>query len=301
MFNERTDLALELHEINAEKGIDDGIIVDESKEGEILISKIEIINKNGEMLAGKKEGVYVTIDVGEIWNRESQYFRQCVDVISSQIGSLIKAVHNNFLVVGLGNKKILCDAIGPNTVERLLITRHIKTLNYELYNSMAFSNVSSIIPGVLADTGIESREIINAVVSMVEPDVVIVIDSLASRNINRLATTIQISNVGISPGAGVNNRRQELSFDTLGTPVISIGVPTVVDASTLVYNVLGHDVVPNEKNEIIERYFSSKNNFFVSLKESDVIIEKMSILLARSINCALQSNMTLEDLEDLSN
>lgn len=301
MFSELTDMALELHELNVENGIDDGIVVKESEKDGILISKIEILNESGKKLLGKDDGIYVTIHVGEIWNRELNYIEKCCNVILEQLKSMICIDNKRFLLVGLGNDKILCDSIGPRVIDKILVTHHIKDIDKSLYENLLLSDVMAIAPGVLADTGIESFELVNAIVSLEKPDCVILIDALASRNINRLATTIQMSTNGLAPGSGVNNRRKEISYETLNVPVISIGVPLVVDASTLVYNVLGNNVSHSDKEDIISNYFKVNNNFFVSLKESDLIIKKLADLISRALNMALHQNVTKNDLNDLLN
>lgn len=297
MFKERTDLALETHEINVEKNIDDGIVLEKESYDEIEITKIKITNKEGEQSSGMKQGIYITFSIGKVWEKDSGYIKKCKEQISSTISSLLPKLPNNegmYLVVGLGNRRIISDAIGPKVIDRLLVTHHIKALKRDLYDSFNFSDVCAISPGVLGDTGMESLDVVKSVTKEFAPKCIILIDALASRNIDRLATTVQICNVGISPGSGVDNHREEINENTLGVPIISIGVPTVVDAQTMVYNILG-----KENLEYVEKYFVKEDNFFVSLKESDTVIEYMSEIISDSLNLALHKSLSYEDLKEL--
>lgn len=297
MFKERTDLALELHEINIESEIDDGVSVNEINCSGVIVSRIDILNKNGEKKIGKEKGIYITIDIGDFWNKDNYFVDKCIDVFSKELKGILDEKYKSFLIVGLGNRNLVCDSIGPDIVDKIIVTHHIKSINKKIFDELDFCDVSAIVPGVMADTGIESAQIINKIVPIVSPDAVIVIDALASRNIKRLCTTIQLSNTGISPGSGVKNNRQEISMNTVGVPVFSIGVPTVVDASTLVYNVLSSND-DEKKNIIVEEYFKKENNFFVSLKESDFLIEKLSKIIAKSLNISLHRNISPSKLDE---
>ena len=299
MLKQRTDLALEKHELNCENRFDDGIIVEEESISNIKISRIIIEDKDASDKANLRKGKYITVEVGAIWNEDNVYLNNCIEIVKNELLGMIDKTLKKCLIVGLGNRRILCDSIGPMVVDNILVTRHIKALNNEMFDELSFLEVSAIATGVLGDTGIETLEITRAVASKIEPDFIIVIDALASRNIERLAKTIQITNSGISPGSGVNNNRNELSMETIGVPVLSVGVPTVVDASTLVLNAL--EGVGINKIDLIEKYFSEKRNFFVSLKDTDIIIKKMTKLLSSSINYALQNRMEIEDIENLTN
>jgi len=301
MLNERTDLALEMHEIKSERNINDGIIVDEEYDDRIKTTRIVISSEKASSDSNLKIGKYITIEVEEIWNEDSVYLKRCVNKIKRELTKLIPSNCKNCLVVGLGNRRILCDSIGPKTVDHILVTRHIKDINDEMFEKLNFFNVASFSPGVLSDTGIESSLMIGSIIKEISPDFVIVIDALASRNINRLAKTIQITDTGISPGSGVNNNRQALNSDLLGIPIISIGIPTVVDAQTMIYNIFGHNYGCEKDIDMIEQYFQHNKNYFVSLKETDVIIEKMTKVLSLSINCTLHNKLNLGEIEELTN
>jgi spore protease len=188
-------------------------------------------------------------------------------------------------VAGLGNDEITADAIGPETVRRIEVTRHLRTYLPEAYEQIGVCAISALSPGVLGQTGIETVELVRGAAENAKPDVIIAIDALAARSVTRLASTVQLSDAGINPGSGIGNNRRAICLDTVGVPVIALGVPTVVDSSTLVYDALeraGVDKVSRQLTEVLEQ----GKGFFVSPKESDVIVKKVSALLARSIGQA---------------
>lgn len=311
MIRKRTDLALEAHEINSEKGRADGVIVDEKEIDGIKVTVAEVKEGEGENLTGKPAGVYTTVDVGRVWQYDSERFNKTVHVLSDEINKLLPVPQNEkcVLVAGLGNIDITPDSIGPKVVSKIIVTRHIRTLNKELYESIGFGNLAAISPGVLGQTGIESAEIIKSVVDKVTPSCVILIDALASRKLSRLATTVQLSDTGLRPGAGVANGRVELNTKSLGVPVVSIGVPTVVDAATLAYDLLEELISSTEmKTEesksfdeqydtIIDKLMSgSGRNMFISPKESDVIIRETARLISTAINLSLHKGIDIKDM-----
>ncbi len=297
MFEKRTDLALEVHELH---GKDSGISVNEKIVGEITVTYADIKDKEGARLSGKPEGRYITFDVGELHKKGSDKLVAAATLIANEMKGLFPENCKSFLVVGLGNESITPDSVGPNAVKRLLVTRHIEFIDQTLYNDVGFGNLAAISPGVLGQTGIESRDIISGVVQKVKPDCVIIIDSLASRRLARLATTVQLSNTGISPGSGVANHRAELSKDTLGVDVISIGIPTVVDAATLTYDLLEETIGEENEafNQIIEKVFSTdRKGMFVTPKDNDVIAASSAKLIATAINMAVH-NMSDSEIND---
>ena len=258
-----------------------------------IIEKLDIINEDAANKLNKKMGRYVTVSTPKL-----QYLDECeIEKLANLIGNEILSVilhstntiniSSNFsiLVVGLGNAKITADAIGPETVDRITVTRHIKDLDLNLFNHLKMCTVSALSPSVLGKTGIESVELIKAAVESVHPDVILVIDALAARSVERLARTIQISDTGITPGAGIGNSRSEISRQSLGVPVIAIGIPTVVDSSVLAFDILSEAGIYSLSQDITDR-LDSIDNFFVTLKETDVIIEKSSILLAKALTGA---------------
>jgi spore protease len=197
------------------------------------------------------------------------------------------------LVVGLGNENITPDALGPKTINLMIATRHISK---EIADSVGLGDlrtVAAISPGVLGQTGIETGEIIQGVIKSVKPVAVLTIDALASRKLSRLGCTIQISDAGVTPGSGIGNSRAQISRQTLGVPVVSVGVPTVVDAATLVYDLMGKDI---DEEEIEEKLDHNKSQMIVTPKEVDLLIDRASRLLALAINSALQPTLTAEDI-----
>ena len=184
------------------------------------------------------------------------------------------------LIVGLGNRDVTADALGPNVADNLLITRHVvKEYGKAAYNKSRMNMVSSIVPGVMAKTGMESAEIIKGVVEQTKPTVIIVVDALAARSTKRLNRTIQITNTGIHPGSGVGNHRNALTQESLQVPVIAIGVPTVVDAATIVNDALADKAQVN---------LTELNNMYVTSKDVDYQIKQISHILCDAINEALE-------------
>lgn len=310
-YNRRTDLALEAHEINAEKGRDDGVIIDEKDIDGVKVTTAEVKEGEGENLTGKPAGIYTTIDIGKVWQYDSERFNKTARVLSDVINKLLpeSLADKCILVAGLGNVDITPDSIGPKVVTKIIVTRHIKTLNKELYESVGFGNLAAISPGVMGQTGIESAEIIKSVIDKITPACVILIDALASRKLSRLATTVQLSDTGIRPGAGVANSRVEMNEKSLGIPVVSIGVPTVVDAATLAYDLL-EELVTESKlkessgnnfdelyNKITDKLMSgSGKSMFISPKESDVITRETARLISTAINLSLHKGIDIKDM-----
>ncbi|HAN21859.1 MAG: GPR endopeptidase [Clostridiales bacterium GWF2_36_10] len=309
-YTRRTDLALEAHEINAEKGRDDGVIVEEKEIDGINVTTTEVKEGQGENLTGKPAGIYTTVDIGRVWQYDSERFNQTARVLSDLINSLLPQPQEEktVLVAGLGNMDITPDSIGPKVISKVIVTRHIRTFNRELYDKIGFGNLSAISPGVLGQTGIESAEIIKSVIDKVTPYCVILVDALASRKLSRLATTVQLCDTGIRPGAGVANNRVELNNKSLGVPVVSIGVPTVVDAATLAYDLLEElgaemkngvesSIFNEQYDKIVDKLMSgSGKNMFVSPKESDVITRETARLISTAINLSLHKGIDIKDM-----
>lgn len=297
MFQKRTDLALEIHEL---RGKDSGISVEETEKNGLKITTATIRVGEGEKLSGKNAGKYITVDVGNLRRADKSAFETIAKTLAEEIKALVPESKGCVLVAGLGNENITPDSIGPKTVSKLLVTRHIKTLDSVLFKSAGFGCVAAISPGVLGQTGIESAEIIKSVCMSIKPKCLIAIDSLASRRLNRLATTVQLSDGGISPGSGVANKRSELSEKTLGVPVVSIGVPTVVDAATLAYDILEECFGDNNEgvSDVLSKVLSGEGkNMFVTPKDNDIIAEETAKLLAASINVALH-DMEIQEINE---
>lgn len=284
----RTDLAMERHAINAQRGMDDGIVLKEEDIHGVRITVAEVINDEGKELSGLKKGVYYTADVGRLWVKSREERQAAAEAVKALLLKLMPCGQDSgVLVVGLGNKQITPDAIGPVVTEGLIISHHMKLLNKPLFDALELGDLSSIVPGVLGQTGLESTVLIKSAVEKLNPCAVIAVDALAARSVERLGTTIQLSNAGIAPGSGVNNSREELSLSTLGCPVISVGVPTVVDAHTLATDL----VTGGETGEL--------TNFFVTPKDTDIMVRVTSKTIATAINLAVHGNADIEEYAPL--
>ena len=196
------------------------------------------------------------------------------------------------LVVGLGNREVTADALGPQVVDNLCITRHVvKEFGKAAYNCSKMNQVSSLEPGVMAKTGMETAEIIGGVVLQTKPDILIVIDALAARSTKRLNRTIQITNTGIQPGSGVGNHRNALTEEVLGIPVIAVGVPTVVDAATIVGDALKKWMDEDADDKFDSRLaFAELNNMYMTGKDIDAVVKRVSYTLSEGINIAMEKN-----------
>lgn len=284
-FQVRTDLALEARESMGEaEGEIRGVRVEESydEEHEIRITRVVIETKNGAKAMGKPMGTYITLEAPGMVESEEDYHQEISTALAAQLKSIIPDVkkEQSILVVGLGNRDVTADALGPHVADNLFVTRHVvKEYGKAAYNKSQMHMVSSIVPGVMAKTGMESAEIIKGVVEQTQPDVVIVVDALAARSTKRLNRTIQITNTGIHPGSGVGNHRNALTEESLLVPVIAIGVPTVVDAATIVNDATAGQMPTN---------LTELNNMYVTSKDVDYQIKQISHIICDAINEALE-------------
>lgn len=279
-----SDLALE----NMGGGTD----ISEERRGGCVISRLFIRDKQAQQKYGRAGGQYVTISCGRMWEMEDEQSEQVSDVLAHELRRMTRDICGRspdrdfgVLIAGLGNDEITADAIGPEAVRRIEVTRHLRTYLPQAYGQLGVCSISAIAPGVLGQTGIETVELIRGAVENAKPDIVIAIDALASRSVERLAATIQLSDNGIDPGSGIGNHRKAICRDTVGVPVLALGVPTVVDSATLVYDALeraGIEQVDCKLHEVLE----GGREFFVSPKQSDVITKKVSTLLAGAIGKA---------------
>lgn len=291
-MNFRTDLALERHELTREKD-SEGIKVEKISDEGITITRIEITDSEGERKLQKPKGKYITLEIPFLKDM-ADVLTPAAEILAREISSLLPE-KGNVLVAGLGNDKITPDALGPVCVGKLLATRHISP---EIAQSIGFSHlrsVAGIIPGVLGNTGIETAEIIEGVAQKVSPSALIVIDALASRSLARLGTTVQMCDTGISPGAGVGNARSRIDKNTMGVPVIAIGVPTVVDGATMALDILskaGIDIGCSIKGSQLDE----ERRVMVTPKEIDNVISRVAAFIALGINKALQPDIPCEDL-----
>ena len=311
MFNFRTDLADERRDLyrKANKIEDEiqGIETEEQQVTEkIKVTRVKITNEQGEQAIGKKRGNYITIDIKKMNIITEEEVEKAAETLANEIKRLVQdkvQFKEDILIVGLGNEEVTPDALGPNVVKEIEVTRHI--INYlPQYIDENARPVSAIAPGVLGTTGIETLEIIKGVVDNTKPKLLIVIDALASRSIERISSTIQLSDTGIVPGAGVGNTRKELSESTLRIPVIAIGIPTVVETAVVVNDALDLFIEKLQQeaksNEYLNKLKEEDNyeqikeallprdfNFIVTPKEIDELILNMSKVVAKGINMSM--------------
>ncbi len=285
-MNFRTDLALERCEFLEKKALN-GIEIESFKANNAKVTRIDVLDEEGAETVGKPVGRYVTVEV-KPFAKHAQFIDESLSVLTDEIRRIIPA-EGSVLVAGLGNMKITPDALGPKCASMIFATRHITG---ELLKATGLSNlrcVSAFSTGVLGETGAESGEMIKGIVQMLKPDFIITVDALAARNVERLGTTVQMCNTGIIPGSGVGNARQEISEKTIGVPVISIGVPTVVDAATLILDCAG-----GFDDE--EAIYEQAGNMMVTPREVDLMIERAAKLTSLAVNCALQPDLSPEDI-----
>lgn len=281
----RTDLACESGKISPPSC--DGTSYERSDYGNIIVERLEVFNEEGQRETGKEPGAYTTLS-GEALKHDIGQDNEVGIIIEKELKALFEktvktSIENDsrILIAGIGNAMISADSLGPMTAEMISPTRHL--IGLESFRFIKCSNVAVIKTAVLGQTGIESFEIIKSVCDRIKPDVVIAIDALAARSASRLASTIQLSNAGISPGSGIGNTRADINKDKLGIPVISIGVPTVVNSSTLIFDALSEAGINDFDDKTLKRLDSSEN-FFVTTKDCDITNERLSKILSNAIN-----------------
>lgn len=282
----RTDLALEAAQQLAKTMPVEGVLKNEYQKADLNITEIKVETSSAAQNLGKPIGKYITIHSELPLENHPDNFNERVDILAEEINKLCKN-KENILVIGLGNKSITPDSLGPDVADQTFATRHIKQLATDV-DTTDLSTVSVFKTGVLGNTGIESSETVKAICDLIKPSVVIVIDALACSEISNLGTTIQLCDTGISPGSGVENARKELSEQTLGTQVIAIGVPTVVDMQTISEYVFNTPAPDKEMN-----------NMMVTPRSIDKLIMRVSRLIAMGINRAFQPNLSIEDITSL--
>lgn len=289
-FYTRSDLACE--SVAREPEVTEGTEWREDRVGDFHVSELRILHQKAAERIGKPKGSYVTVECGRIHLLGEEGAELLMRLLAGRLIGMTrkltgKPLDSDFkiFVVGLGNAEMTADAIGPRTVGYLTATRHLQEHETELYHSIGCSSLSLLAPGVLGQTGIETLELLRGAVAYVKPDLVLAVDALAARSCDRLASTIQISDTGISPGSGVGNHRAPITQAELGVPVIAMGVPTVVNSATLVYDALrqaGIEEIGAPLRDVLE----NRKSFFVSPKDSDVITERVARLLADAIRDA---------------
>ena len=295
-YNIHTDLALEDKErFESDNGEISGVSVEEfyDEEHEIRVTEVKILTENGAKSMRKPIGTYITMEMANLALPDEEYHHVVAEELSKYVGNVLQMDKDKedytVLVVGLGNRDVTPDALGPHTVECLNVTRHIvKEYGKYAMGEEAVTMVSAIASGVMAQTGMESYEIIKGIVETTKPDAVIVVDALAARNTKRLNRTIQIADTGIHPGSGVGNHRNEISKETLGVPVIAIGVPTVVDAATIVRDTMENllsTLETDDKYEMMQELIAPHlYGMFVTPKDIDESIDRIGATIAEGLN-----------------
>lgn len=317
----RTDLAIEAREFynkQENRGDIPGVEVDVDKQEDVTITRVKVVEEVGARMIGKPRGNYITLEVPKLKDNDKDLQDEVGRILAKEVGSIVKLNDQSvILVVGLGNWNVTPDALGPRVIEHLLVTRHIKEYIPDQIDE-GVRSVCAVAPGVLGITGIETSEIIRGIVDRVKPDLVIAIDALASRKMERVSTTIQLADTGINPGSGVGNNRKELSRESMGVPVVAVGVPTVVDAATMAsdtidmvidslidespkngefYNML-KDMDRTEKYKLINEVISPfVGNLVVTPKEIDRLIDDVAIIIANGLNLALHPSIGPEDID----
>lgn len=320
----RTDMADESRvvgagsQVRAADGFGEGIRVERDGDEEVAITRVHVDTPEGEQKVGKPIGSYITMDIPAISQKSRDLYEKSSRMMARELESLIHLdIKDTVLIVGLGNWNVTADALGPKVAQHVLVTRHI----YEYLPKEVDSTerpVCAVSPGVLGITGIETSHIIKGIVDNVKPALVIAVDALASRSMKRVNSSVQFADTGIAPGSGVGNKRTALTKETLGVPVIAIGVPTVVDAATMASDVLDlvmdsmmqqagpesdfykmlSQVDRDEKYKmIIELLEPNSGNLIVTPKDSDDIVEYLSKLIANGINMALHKNIGPQDVD----
>lgn len=315
----RTDLAVEAHEIAQERdrAAPLGVNLDTMEEEGIKVTRVEVTSPEGEKAIGKPVGNYITLDIADVANRDLEYGERVSKHLSIEIKRLFSFNDNStILIVGLGNRNVTADAIGPKVVEKIMVTRHIFEFVPEQVDDR-MRPVCVIAPGVLGITGIETGEVVRGIVDNVKPDLIIAIDALASRKTERIGTTIQVADTGIIPGSGVDNKRMGLTEQTLGVPTIAIGVPTVVYAHTigrdsiemLIQEYTARAAAKTEFSEMLRNISEQRldglvdkvldeglGDLVVTPKEVDMIIDDIVRIIADGLNLAVNKGLTLNDV-----
>ncbi len=297
-FHVRTDLAVEARDyVMDTKEELRGIRVEEVNDGDIHVTTVYIETKNASKAMGKPMGTYITVEAGRLEENDEDYHKKVGRVIAEKLRLLVceRKKEVSILIVGLGNREVTADALGPQVVDKLYINRHIiNEYGAAAYEKQPVHKISGVVPGVMAKTGMESEEMVKGIVRETKPDVIIAVDALASRSTKRLNRTIQITDTGIHPGSGVGNNRNALTKETIGVPVIAIGVPTVVAASTIVIDAI--EKISKETGADTYYKYMEQNtktlgelqNMFVTGKDVDAIIERLSDTLSFALNMAFE-------------
>ena len=293
MAQRRTDLALEAHQIwqeGAEEGSALSGVRSESRRREgFEVDAVTVSTREAAEALGKPEGVYITIELTGLLRREEGAFQRAVTAVADELRPLLRS-DGPALVMGLGNRAVTPDLIGPLTVDHLLVTRHLVAQLPEHFGSLR--PVAAAAPGVLASTGMESSLVAGALCARLKPACVIAVDALASRSLDRLCRTVQISDTGVIPGSGVGNHRNPLTQESLGVPVLTVGVPTVVDGATLALDLLER----GGRTGTDRADLPGGEDFFVTPREVDQRVADLGRVLGYGVSLALNPSLSVEEL-----
>ena len=298
-FRIRTDLALEARESFEEEDVKiRGVRIEEeeNKELELHTTTVVIETENGAKTMGKPVGTYITMEAPNMSVPDEGYHREISEKLAEHLRTLMGEGEKSVLIVGLGNRDVTPDALGPYVVQNVRITRHlIREYGAASLGEEQMNPISGIVPGVMAQTGMETVEIVKGVVKQTHPDLIIAVDALAARSTRRLNRTIQVTDTGINPGSGVGNHRNGLNRQVIGIPVIAIGVPTVVDAATIVNDTMENLINTMDEKDTAEKYHMIKemipshlNTMFVTPKDIDETVKRLSYTISEGLNIALQ-------------
>ena len=297
MLKRRTDLALEAKELwteSAEKETKlEGVRARDSLREGYQVTTVDILDEQGASSLGKPVGSYVTVQLDALARREEDAFGRAARAIAAELGGLLRLPEGAAcLVVGLGNRAITPDAIGPGVADHTMVTRHLVEQVPEHFGS--FRPVAALAAGVLGTTGVESGELVKAVAEKIRPGCVIAVDALASRSMDRVCSTVQLADTGIVPGSGVGNHRTALNRETLGVPVIAVGVPTVVDAGTLAADILAE---AGQERLDPEALAGAGEGLMVTPRDIDQRVADLVKVIGYGINLALHPGLTVEDVD----
>ncbi len=308
----RSDLVLEAREMinerrtaemEADRQLPDGVFVDTQDLEGLTVTRIRIDSQAAAEKLGKEQGLYITLELKEEELNSLALQKTVSRTLADEMKHFTQNLPNqdpSVMIVGLGNRAITPDSLGPRVVDRMVVTRHLK-LNEDLRTHLdqRLGTVSAVAPGVMGITGIETGSILKGLIEAAQPDLVIAIDALASRKTSRVNTTVQISDTGIVPGSGVGNRRMALSAKTLGIPVVAIGIPTVVDALTLTRDLLEKASGQEPDEALLESLEDTYGaDMVVTPKNIDVAIERMAIALSNGLNMALHKGFDVSDINE---
>jgi len=299
-WTRRTDLAVEARDIWAESAREttalSGVQAEEQIAHGYPVTVVRILDQTGEEALGKPQGTYITVELDALNRREEDAFRRGVFALRDHLLPLLHLGQDDtILVVGLGNRAVTPDAVGPMTAKHTLATRHLVDQAPEHFGT--FRRVAVVQPGVLGTTGLESAETVQAIAQRLRPDRIIAVDALASRKLSRVCRTVQLCDTGIVPGSGIGNNRAALNEQTLGIPVVALGVPTVVDAGTLAADLLEE---AGRGTATPPEFEGFGGGMVVTPKEIDAQVEDVSKLLGYALNCALHEGLTIEDVDMLT-